>query len=254
MINICNQNVITFTFVDEIRHYNESGQYNHGVKFCLLKGKIHSENIYQYAFIDTESNDAIFESSKIFKIRNDILFFDFYALHPIWHHSLKNIHIKNQYINKVFTNVCMSLATNLLKSLKYSIQSESRYVFGNYKYKNHGTYSASRLRFSKRHKINISKPCHNIKILKLAFEDMCMWDLEYGGQNWALACENYMQLENAINNFDLHNISICMDRIFDLFHNTGHILNKTKDFLFLNDIYQESLPSCVLNFRRYASL
>lgn len=65
-----------------------------------------------------------------------------------------------------------------------------------------------------------------IKAAELAFQNG-RWEESYGGESWAEICDAWLKLYQAK---DQNSVSIWIDHIFDLQHNTGTIFNKLKDY------------------------
>lgn len=231
--------------IDPQIHFRKESNHT-GVIFGLVETPYYP-NYIRYMY---RKYDFCISAGDFFEKRNDILFFDFYALHPIWCFLKKRKDRHFDYVNKLFEIKCFTLGNIVLKSLQYSINSESKYVFGMYNQKNSGTCKKIRYQFAKQRKlkININPKDVDLKIKKSAFLFREMWECEYGGYAWAEACDYCLALENALKNYDMNKIILLLDSIFDLQHNTGHILNKDGSFDFLGN------SICVLNFRSVASL
>lgn len=60
------------------------------------------------------------------------------------------------------------------------------------------------------------------------------WEEPYGGKAWANGAEALMDLKNIETTSDK---VYWVDRVMDLYHNTGHILNKTEFSCLENDVY-----------------
>jgi hypothetical protein len=65
-----------------------------------------------------------------------------------------------------------------------------------------------------------------VKLCEYAFRNMS-WSPSYGGKNWANICKGYLLLKDS-NTTD--KMSVAIDHVYDLEHNTGAALNKVKDF------------------------
>jgi len=61
-----------------------------------------------------------------------------------------------------------------------------------------------------------------------------VWEDSYGGELWADGAQLYMDLEPQLNKFNVSEWAIAIDRIFDLKHNGGVLLNKT-EFALVSD-------------------
>lgn len=218
------------------------------ITFNLEKSSYYP-NHFKYLYRNELSQTT--RSDNYFKKRNDILFFDFYALHPVWSCLKKHYQDRSfDYINKLFEEKCFTFGRIVFNAISHSIDSETKYVFGYYNGKNYGTRKEIRYQFSKNKKIKIGTHPKdvNLQIKKSAFALKKMWHCDFGGHNWKLACDYCIDLRKALDNYDINKTVLLIDKILDLEHNTGHILNKNGDFLFLCG------TNSVLDFRRYASL
>jgi hypothetical protein len=93
----------------------------------------------------------------------------------------------------------------------------------------------------------------DIDLLIYAFSNVD-WALKYGGRNWAKAAQLLREEPKTV-----HHKQLWIDRVLDLQHNTGHILNKT-DFWSLSQPKQchrqfepRKNKRSPLNYRRYAN-
>ncbi len=72
-----------------------------------------------------------------------------------------------------------------------------------------------------------------------AFDQRNGWELDYGGKAWQDICEAWIMLHEADN---FNTISVAIDHIYDLQHNTGFVLNKIPE-------YKESWVEKALNHK-----
>ena len=63
--------------------------------------------------------------------------------------------------------------------------------------------------------------------VKLFNTKVVRWAEDYGGKPWQLACEAWLHLDTATT---LNHMSVWIDRIYDLQHNTGNLLNKNPEY------------------------
>jgi hypothetical protein len=52
------------------------------------------------------------------------------------------------------------------------------------------------------------------------------WDSDFGGKNWANIVEAYLELESKIESAEEKDLMTLIDKIYDMEHNTGNVLNK----------------------------
>ena len=62
------------------------------------------------------------------------------------------------------------------------------------------------------------------------FNENYMWDSQYGGPSWAKATEVYVKYGGRGNNLSSREKTVIIDYVYDLEHNNGSLLNKTKHF------------------------
>lgn len=96
---------------------------------------------------------------------------------------------------------------------------------------------------------------NKLNIIYNVFNDYLSWAIFYGGRRWARATNHALQTPSTLNEK-----IIWLDRLFDMQHNCGNLLNKT-DFSFLENKssqYGKSLNKKyaikLLNFRAVANL
>ncbi len=186
------------------------------------------------------------------------LFFDFYALNEIWFRTLGAAEYgypvtrilpfaKEQAINQTFKNKVEALKNQVIHALEQSVRGEIMHwgcethderggvrsnkqsFWGDYEvvpgtsifdkmnarigYDNNWGYSQRKEFFSKLP----LEAIHSMYALKI-------WYRHYGGKRWAEATRLLIQLKDSKT---LKDDIYLIDRIFDLQHNTGFILNKT---------------------------
>lgn len=145
-------------------------------------------------------------------------FFDFYSLEVIQYFAGKNsLNNENRSfkINEQYEKIVDKIYDAVRKNLIKAVVDEVGYIKS---YKYNGVYkkipscrkSDSDPRFE-------AYLCYICK----AFNDSRKWISCYGGKRWGAAAK--MLLENPK---DIGNKSLWVDRVLDLQHNTGHILNK----------------------------
>lgn len=203
------------------------------------------------------------------------LFFDFYALNLLdffagektLNHSNRAERISNRY-----TEVTEELYEEIYRALMYSVVREFRHFYWETphpgsdealeKYKHlmkvsqriYSSYNSNRLNRWLKNKNTIKFP------IKIDLDDLAygynrvQWNKCYGGKNWGKAVEFLQNLPTTVEQKQLW-----IDRVLDLQHNTGHILNKT-DFYSLSKPKQchrhnesNRRKKTALNYRRYAT-
>jgi hypothetical protein len=172
--------------------------------------------------------------------RTMILFFDFYSIYDLYlrcggyreiGYTNYPVIINQRGFDKIeekYNDVVNNMYSETYKALVYSIQSELRH----FPYCCHSSMN----HFCRIN--NVSK--EDVKIVKKDVEknfclaytifDKGIWDYNYGGKKWAKATKMLIESKN-INT--IHKKVWWCDRVLDLHHNTGHLLNKT-DFNILS--------------------
>jgi hypothetical protein len=163
------------------------------------------------------------------------MFFDFYALECLTHfcgpNSL-NFECRRDRIRYASESAIDTLYTHVKDALRVSVMSEYENAQCNY----HGDEQPR------------YKPGASLQYIRNVFAQKNRWNHSYGGKKWAIATDFVMQ-----NPTTYIEKTIWIDRVFDLQHNTGFILNKT-DF---NCLEGEIKPKKgrrqkILNFRASA--
>ena len=177
------------------------------------------------------------------------LFFDFYALNEIWFRTVGAAEYgypvtrilpfsKENAINETFKSKVSLLKKQVIKALEVSVRGEARH-WREYTYIEdydaHGEPISGPSHFEvTSHKIGYDTSmswtaCRkffkttSLEKILFVFEADC-WQLDYGGKRWAEATKLLIQLKNSKT---LKDDVYLIDRIFDLQHNSGFVLNKT---------------------------
>lgn len=175
------------------------------------------------------------------------LIFDFYVLESLSYFAGKNslnFSDKSRAIENQLEIVVEKLYINAREALEKSIYKEYKHSFG--------WYSGNKTR----QKIFSSSSTRKLKKAFIVFSDYKKWCDEYGGKLWANAAELALQYPQSTKDKVLW-----LDRLFDMQHNTGHLLNKTdfkvlerKRAAFGKVLNQKPNPIKMLNFRYKANL
>lgn len=149
-------------------------------------------------------------------------------------------HKKAEKINQAFHETITLIKANVIDALEYSVRREARHIYG--------CFNPSEK------EIELLKTIKHISFEKNSYEDyngkthhsyyingvnqdkmslydiqrvfsMKGWDSSYGGKRWAKGTEMLIALKNSKN---VTEDVFLIDRILDLHHNTGFILNKTE--------------------------
>jgi len=176
------------------------------------------------------------------------LFFDFYTLNEIWFKTVGRTEYgyaetkilpfkKERVIDDTFREKVAAVKAEVIGALEYSVRREIRH------WGDHVSFSAGakfcddvrvngtsnydraniKVGFTVEHptyKNLIALPLESISTLFFA---NC-WDRQYGGKKWGIATDFLIKLKASKN---IKDDIFLIDRIFDLQHNCGFILNKT---------------------------
>ena len=176
------------------------------------------------------------------------LFFDFYSLNEIWFRTVGAAQYgypvtkilpfnKERAIDETFKAKVAELKKEVLRALEHSVRGEVRHWVENTshdrgekldKYYNsiksssnyHKACNAVGIKFRSTQNILMSLPLSSISKL---FHADC-WHSGYGGKKWAAGADALISLMGSTSFKD---DIFFLDRIFDLQHNNGFILNKT---------------------------
>lgn len=185
-------------------------------------------------------------------------FFLFYCLNPTWfkvcgskYYKVNEFQIYNKLsidkIDDIYSRIVFRLTEKVLSALEKGINSESKYVFGNYGHKYYGVGKYERMCVKKELNIPLTTKPEDVSMdIKRRIFMMDIWHDFFGGEAWKIACDLYSKLEKAYTNYNFKDMVYYLDGIFDHEHNTGSILNKDGDFYFLT-------PN-VLNWRAEAPI
>jgi hypothetical protein len=164
------------------------------------------------------------------------LFFDLYTVNHLWFWTIgaqkSGYHFfnilpapKEERIDETFEQVVTDMKKRVIKALEWSVRGEISHFYG------YGPGSC-RSYFSPRHPIhNFIKRHGNRKLRHCPLEvieeafNMNGWDADYGGKKWGKAVYWLIQLKKSSS---LAEDCFIIDRIFDLQHNNGFVLNKTE--------------------------
>lgn len=176
------------------------------------------------------------------KKKNEVLmlFFDFYILNEIWfktigmteyNYQLNKIlpYNKERIIDCTFKNILNELKNRIILALDKSVRGEighmrvhGPWVSCNPKNKKHFVWYRKNKYYYKLY--GYYAPLWSLEAIQESFNRKG-WTKWYGGKKWALATQYLIDLKNSK---DIKNDIYIIDRIFDLQHNTGFILNKTE--------------------------
>ena len=189
------------------------------------------------------------------------IFIDFYAQNHIWFKTVGSSQYgyklekiipapKEKKIDETFSTTVSMIKKLVIESLEDSVRSEIRHFQDCF---DHNLFK-EKIKLS----LNVGQSS-NLEKIRLAFSYHKYWDRQYGGKRWAEATKYLISLKNSKN---IKDDIYFIDRIFDLQHNTGFILNKT-NFTHLEDraFRLKKTPGAnpkssinALNFRFRASL
>jgi len=170
--------------------------------------------------------------------------FDFYALYSLWNaigsgkvnnseeEILPNyVTITNrrreEVINHAMADCTRQLGKAVLEGLKFSIYSELEHAFTNEMVWWNGQYPELDIKM----KSYKSKPVSQLD-KTFSIEEAYLiykygaWLEGYGGEQWAKVIDAYHHLEKNLNS-NLQSLIVAIDRIYDMQHNTGFVLDKT---------------------------
>lgn len=199
------------------------------------------------------------------------LFFDFYVINEIWFktigleqfgYALTKIipYNKEKKIDEVFNLRISEMKERVIHCLETSVRGEIKHFntegpLGRHFYVNlNDKYLIYAKNLIKKYGKNKSKwPLDKI------YEGFYLkgWNSDFGGKRWAKGTKFLIKLKDSKN---IKDDIFLIDRIFDLYHNTGFMLNKTYfkylDYLFHEDIKKKYKirQSNPLNFRFKAKI
>lgn len=199
------------------------------------------------------------------------LFFDFYVINEIWFktigleqfgYTLTKIipYNKEKKIDEIFNLKISEMKERIINCLEISVRGEIRHFnqqgpIGTHFYLNLADkYIIQAKNLIEKYGGNKSKwPLDKI------YEGFYIkgWNSDFGGKRWAKGTKLLIQLKNSKN---VKDDIFLIDRIFDLQHNTGFILNKTYfkylDYYFPENVKKENKIRCLnpLNFRFKAKI
>jgi len=159
-------------------------------------------------------------------------FWDFYALELLRAKS-KGSYLQHQRMGNLLKEVTVSLLREQIMALEASIRGEIRYFIRacrSPKQSSNGCWVSDFL-------VDVYKKYSPLTIDLATIEAIFkkkIWSSEYGGRNWARATRTLIEAKQAFKDDDLRSMIYYVDRIFDLQHNNGFILNKT-NFRVLDD-------------------
>jgi hypothetical protein len=158
------------------------------------------------------------------------LFFDFYVLNELWfktigaaqygYNTIKILpHKKEEAIDTTFNEIVQILKANVIEALERSVRNEIKHFHG---CGPDGDYYRSAEMFIERYG---DRGLHkkSLDVIEKAFS-LRGWSSSYGGKRWA---QGTYWLQQLINSKTIKDDVFIIDRIFDLQHNSGFILNKT---------------------------
>lgn len=164
------------------------------------------------------------------------LFFDFYVLNELWFKTIGAVQYgyntikilpyqKEKAIDVTFNETIQILKQNVITALEYSVRSEIKHfknccADGGDRYYIK-CYGKNKRQFIGKHGYRLSRK--SLNVIENAFS-LSGWDRSYGGKKWAKAT---YWLQQLINSKTIKNDIFIIDRIFDLQHNCGFILDKT---------------------------
>ena len=159
------------------------------------------------------------------------LFWDFYALELLYNSFKVNPAIsfaRQVVVEKELIEIVKILLPKMVSALEASVRGEVRYFFRAFRRRNTNdgcTYFKDKILESiaeKRHPLTI-----DLEEIQRIFVNQNIWGGDYGGPSWAKATRVLIQAKKDLEKFDLVQWTLRIDRIFDLHHNSGFILNKT---------------------------
>ena len=170
-------------------------------------------------------------------------FFDFYAINELYLYAggFRNIGYENyskfvshnieERLKYKYEEVVENFYEDILKALASSIHCELRHFPSKCCYDYEFTYEniINKTRFSKR-EIKRALKCRVIDVQKYAEVIHAIfyiprWYYNYGGKKWAKAAKLMIDSKSLKT---LASKVYWIDQVLDLYHNTGHLLNKTK--------------------------
>lgn len=180
------------------------------------------------------------------------LFFDFYAINDLWSRTVgleefgyKEFKIlpfnKQRKIHEFFESVVEEMKFRVVNCLEKSVRDEMRHFnkcgplahlyMTTWYYKRKDKEVLKLIDLYGRKKI-----LWPLEAIYKAFY-MPGWDTEFGGKKWAKATKYLINLKNSK---DYKTDVFLIDRIFDLYHNTGFVLNKSY-FFHLENRFPENI-------------
>ena len=167
-----------------------------------------------------------------------LAFFDFYVLNEVWFKTVgmedcgyattKILPFKKErVIRETFEEKVTLLKEEVVRALEYSVRREIEHWWhhaGNCQYNDRTKrirYEALNKRYGFRWGCDFTRT--SLETVKEMFLTRC-WAIQYGGKKWATATDFLIKLKASKT---LKDDVYLIDRIFDLQHNTGHLLNKT---------------------------
>lgn len=186
-----------------------------------------------------------------FKESKDLrkLIFDFYVLEPLSHFAGQDT---LNFFGKA-NSIQKQLEFTVERLLPHAREALVKSIFGEAKYINLWGYYMGGMR---RTRPFINRENFRLKKCLIIFSDHRKWVHAYGGKVWAKACELALESPQT-----LKDKILWLDRLFDMQHNTGHLLNKTdfkvlekKSVAFGRVMGKCLYPIKMLNFRYEANL
>lgn len=189
------------------------------------------------------------------------LFFDFYIINELWFRTIGQKQFgyaetkilpynKEKKIDEVFHLKVSEMKSRIIHCLEKSIRGEIKHFENCGPYRH--TYTKYRI-FIK--KYGNDKKKWPLEIVYAGF-NLKGWDSAFGGKKWAKATEALIQLKESKS---VKDDIYLIDKIFDLAHNNGFILNKTYfkylEWYFSYNLKRKYKIKCVtpLNYRFRAS-
>jgi len=169
-------------------------------------------------------------------------FFDFYCLYELWYKTVGGQFYKNavpqilpwrkeEIIDKAFTDLVNSLKRLVIENLQRTVTLEAKH------YNSYGPCNTHTYAIFRQHP-------HDLGLISKMFYEK-NWSSEYGGKKWGIATDALIGL---IQSRSIKDDVYWIDRIFDLQHNNGFILNKTI-FKALEDCKGYLNNDCPLDYR-----
>jgi len=152
-------------------------------------------------------------------------FWDFYALELLTAKS-KGSYLQHQRMANLLKEVTVALLNEQIMALEASIRGEVRYFYRACKARSGCNGSCCVSDFLKSVYKNNSPIKMNLETIEAIFNKK-IWKRDYGGKRWARATKALIEAKKAFQAGDLRGMIYYVDRIFDLQHNNGFILDKT---------------------------